>query len=153
MFDANISASSMLNQHDHNIGIIYGQMFMGGGGHQSQALLKSLEQEEHHHGTTNSSLVHGKGASGVERSPTGESRFVCGSSGGGGGGGGGGDRKVVDFMGIGESSGASSLHEQQQQQRLEAIRQQQRLPIMNINPLFQHQHLSYGDSIESWTRP
>ncbi|EXB40818.1 Zinc finger protein MAGPIE [Morus notabilis] len=145
MFDPNTSGGSMAN-HDHNLGInMYGQILMGSGG--------GLElQEENGTNNNNNSSVVLQGKGGLERSPsTGASRF----------GRGGGDRIVVDFMGIGESRGASSLHEQQRLDQLEAMRsvqqQQQRLPIINhINPFHQHQQqqqLSHGDSIESWTRP
>ncbi|GMI73767.1 hypothetical protein HRI_001046000 [Hibiscus trionum] len=103
-------------------------MFVNGADHQNQGLMKSMEHED----SGSSSLLQGRseGAGGMLRR----------SSGGGGSG----NMTTLDFLGIGGSR-PNGLHEQQHQQQrmeLEAISQQQRLPMMN--PF--SQQLSHGDS-------
>lgn len=127
-FDANNTGSAVVNDMG-----MFSQMFIQGGDHQNSAagFLKSLEQEDN--ASNSSSLIQARNniSATDQRNPTGPSRF------------GGGDMTTVDFLGIGGSRSAT-LHDQQQQKtlELEAMRVQQRLPI--INP-FQHQ-LSHADA-------
>ncbi|KAE8672242.1 Zinc finger protein NUTCRACKER [Hibiscus syriacus] len=110
---------------------MFANMLVNGADHQNQGLMKSMEQED----SDSSSLLQGR--------TQGPAMFGTNSGGGGSS-----NMTTLDFMGIGGSR-PNGLHEQQhhQQQRLEleAISQQQRLPMMN--PF--SQQLSHGDpSIE-----
>ncbi|KAK8540930.1 hypothetical protein V6N13_060979 [Hibiscus sabdariffa] len=107
---------------------MFANMFVNGADHQNQGLMKSMEHED----SGSSSLLQGR--------TQGRGSFRTSSAGGGSS-----NMTTLDFLGIGGSR-PNGLHEQQQHQQqrmeLEAISQQQRLPMMN--PF--SQQLSHGDS-------
>ncbi|TKY52541.1 indeterminate-domain 2 [Spatholobus suberectus] len=120
IFDANNTTGSTMNDMG-----MFGPMFMGSD--HNQGLMKNVEQEL----GASLSLIHRRDV--AEGNPVGGSRF------------GGSDMTTVhDFLGVGgATSRAASLHEPQQQQRLELeALTHQRLQIMNHF----HHHLPHGDS-------
>ncbi|KAF9688075.1 hypothetical protein SADUNF_Sadunf02G0159500 [Salix dunnii] len=99
---------------------MFASMFMSSD--QNSGFIKNMEQED----SGNSGLMHGGNAL-MERNPTGPSRFAGAPIAGG-------DMMTRDFMGIGGARPENLQGQQEQlQQRLEmeAMSQQQRMPMMN----------------------
>ncbi|KAE8660616.1 putative cation efflux protein/ zinc transporter [Hibiscus syriacus] len=108
-----VGISPIMSSATNDMGMFI-NMFINGADHQNQGLMKSLEHED--------SLLQGR--------TQGPAMFGTSSTGGASS-----NMTTLDFMGIGGSR-PNGLHEQwhHQQQRLEleAISQQQRLPMMNL---------------------
>ncbi|KAJ9171858.1 hypothetical protein P3X46_015165 [Hevea brasiliensis] len=121
-FEATTGSSSGMN----DMGMFSGMVM---GIEQNPGFMKNTDHED----SDNSSLIHGR--AGTDRIPSGPSRFAVSS-------GEVGDMMTRDFMGIGGSRTSNFHYHQRQRVEMEAMSQQQRIPMMNH---FQQQ-LSLGES-------